>query len=298
MRVPRLATRCILLVLAGQTARVAAQTESRTIRGTGLDVDLYSNIYVIDAAQDILRLYAPDRSLVREIGGPGWGNDQFDHPSGVWARNGIDVFVADHQNHRIQRFDRHLNFVSSFSTRDSDVPDDRFGYPLDAALSRLGELYICDGENSRIVKVNGLSQVERTFGGFGAGKGRLEKPTRVEVGPKDRVIVLDGSRVVEFDSFGNFIRELGEGIIRTPVGIFADPDAVAVMDSTMLYCFDAEDRPDGAFPLSSLVSPPEEQTGSFVFGGGNLYLLTETGLTVVPDPRLSRHNSGRDERIR
>ena len=298
MRVPSLTTGCVLLVLVGQTSRIAAQTESRTIRGTGLDVDLYGNMYVIDAAQDILRLHAPDMSLVREIGGPGWGNDQFDNPSGVWARNGIDVFVADYQNHRVQRFDRHLNFVSSFSTRDSDVPDDRFGYPVDVALSRLGELYICDGENSRIVKVDGLSRVERTFGGFGAGKGRLEKPTRVEIGPKDHVIVLDGPRVVEFDSFGNFIRELGEGITKTPVGIFADAAGVAVMDSTRLYCFDAEERPDGTFLLSSLLNLPGGQTGSFVFGGGNLYLLSESGLTVVPDPRPSRHIGGRDERIR
>lgn len=285
MSVPPLTAGCLILILSGAPLPVAAQAPDRAIKGTGLDVDLYGNLYVLDAGEDVLRRYGPDRTAAGEIGGPGWGNDQFDKPSAVWARNGIDVFIADCNNHRIQRFDRHLNFISSFSTRESDVPDDRFGYPMDVALSRLGELFICDGENSRILKVNGLSQVERSFGGFGAGKGRLERPTRVQIGPKDRVIVLDRARVAEFDGFGNFIHDIGDGVIAAPLGIFADPEGVAVMDSSTIYWFDADEKLSGEFPLSSLAGQAGRPTGSFVFGGGNLYLLTEDGLTVLPDPR-------------
>ena len=91
--------------------------------GTKVDVDLYGNIYVINSDLNTLTLFSKEGTMVRRIGGSGWLNDQFDRPAGVWARNGIDLFIADYGNHRIQRFDRNLNYVSTFYTRDSDNPE-------------------------------------------------------------------------------------------------------------------------------------------------------------------------------
>ena len=129
------------------------------------------------------------------------------------------------------------------------IRSERFGYPVDVALSRMGDLYICDGENSRILKVNGLNMVEKEFGGFGGGKGRLQKPTGVEIGPKDFLYILDGGRVVVFDSFGNYVRELCEGLFRNPVSVFADDNSIAVLDDDTLYCFDRNERPQACFLL-------------------------------------------------
>ena len=172
---------------------VLLRAQTIAVQGTAIDVDLHGNVYVLDAEGNTLSEFDRSGGLLRVVGGPGWQDAQFDRPAGLWARNGIDVFVADYGNHRIERFDRALSFVSSFSTHDSGNPDERFGYPSDVALSREGGLFISDTENSRIVKVDQTNTVERTFGDFGAGKGRLTMPRMVGLGPKDEVYVLDGS---------------------------------------------------------------------------------------------------------
>jgi hypothetical protein len=277
----------VFVLLLGAIPAPRAQAQTIAVQGTAIDVDLQGNMYVLDAEGNTLRMFDRSGRMEREAGGPGWQDGQFDHPAGVWARNGIDVFVADYGNHRIERFDRALSFISSLSTRDSDNPNERFGYPSDVALSRQGDLYICDTENSRIVKVDQTNKVERTFGDFGAGKGRLTMPRKVGLGPKDAIYVLDGARVAVFDAFGNYLRDLVPGVFNHPTGLFADNDVVAVKDSEALYFFDADGRPEGVFPLRSIL-PSLEEVGSFALGGGWLYLLSPAGIFTVPDPRVKR----------
>ena len=244
---------------------------------------------LVDAEKNTVRLLSKEMKRIAEIGGSGWGDDQFDHPSGVWARNGIDVFIADYGNHRIQRFDRKLAFISSFSTRDRANADERFGYPTDVAVSRLGDLFICDSENARIVKVVGLSKIEKTFGGFDAGKGRLKKPNQLEIGPHDNVYVQDampdakqGSRVVVFDNFGNFIHIIGESMFPNGVQIYADENGLILLGAGKLFFFGENDRPELTVELESANI---NAARSFVFNRGIAYFLTSEGLVVTPDPR-------------
>ncbi len=266
-----------------------------SITGTRIDVDINGSVIVVDAEKNIVQLLSKEYRQIAEIGGSGWGDDQFDHPSGVWARNGIDILVADYGNHRIQRFDRKLAFISSFSTRDRTNPDERFGYPTDVAISRLGDLFICDSENSRIVKVVGLSKVEKAFGGFDAGKGRLKKPNQLEVGPNDNIYVQDvmpgdnqGGRVVVFDNFGNFIRTIGEGMFPRDVQIHADERGLVLLGAGKLFFFDPDDRPELTVDLVSLNI---RNAHAFAFSRGSGYFLTSEGMVVTPDPRKTLNDN-------
>ena len=270
---------CLMLFAPGfeqPTAQVAT-----TITGQRVDIDLYGNIYILNPDRSTLKLYTKDRILLREIGGSGWENDQFDRPAGMWARNGIDVFVADYGNHRIQRFDRKLNYVSTLYTRESQRPEERFGYPGDVAVSRLGDPFVCDTENSRIVKVNRFTQVERTFGGFGAGEGRLSSPTQVEAGPKDHIYVVDGVRVLVFDNFGNYLRDL-PGEFRQPLSLYANDESVLVADSTTFYWFDGEERPVNFLPMNTIAGMNDVR--SVAFTPDSMFVLSGTGLFAWPNP--------------
>jgi hypothetical protein len=257
------------------------------LQGAGassFDVDIYGNIYILNSSRNTLQMLNQSGQPVREIGGPGWHDSEFDRPSGIWARNGIDVYVADYGNHRIQRFDRSLAFISSFSTRDSDDPRVRFGYPTDVAVSRQGELYICDSENERIAKVDRFSQVERVFGDFGGGQGRLTEPTRLAVGPADAVYVLDGERVAVFDPFGNYMHDLLPGILRQPNALFGDPEQVIVSDQVEIYFLDKNERITDSVAIATIV-PPSSGIRALNMSNGVLRVLTIEGITAVPDPR-------------
>ncbi len=253
------------------------------ITGTAIDVDVHGTIYVLDAASATLRLYDSRGTLQAEVGGPGFEQGRFDQPSAVWARNGLDIFVADYGNHRIQRFDRQLAFVSELSTRDSDDPDQRFGYPTDVMLSRLGDLYVCDGENQRVLRINRLSQVEKIFGGFDAGKGKLDRPTRIAAGPKDDLYVLDGNRILVFDAFGNFLVSLYEHMWKAPTALFGDEDEVIVADSSKLFWFGPGQQLLGQMELSGPTSSIGAVRG-IARQQGKLFLLGEHGLAILADP--------------
>jgi hypothetical protein len=281
----------IALMLIYPAAGVAADP----ISGDCVDVDLYGNIYVLDREKNTLCQYDKNLKLVREIGGEGWEGERFDRAAGLWARNGIDVYVADYGNHRIVRFDRSLNFVSSFSTRESDNPDERFGYPSDVAVSRLGELYICDTENSRILRVDRQNNVAGSFGGFGAGKGRLLAPLQIEVSPQDAVYVVDGKRIVIFDVFGNFTGVLAGGVIHDPRALWSDQHGVLVIDGEMLYCFDEHQRPICSLAVATVLGNDRVKVRSIAVSGDLIYLLTDSGFSTVPDPRASVSPSGLDK---
>lgn len=237
----------------------------------------------------MIEVLGKDRVRKNSVGGSGWENDQFDRPAGIWARNGIDVFVADYGNHRIQRFDGHLNYVSTLSTRDNPNPDVRFGYPTDVALSRLGYLYVCDSENARIVKINQFGQVERTFGGFGAGEGRLLAPTQIQCGPHDQIFVQDGTRIAVYDNFGNFLRQLGGGF-QSPIALYADESRVIVADSSRIFMFDGNLSAVGPFPLEIIPGMHGEGVAAITCSQDSIYVLASRRILAMPYPVDEQEN--------
>jgi hypothetical protein len=90
-----------------------------------------------------------------------------------------------------------------------------------------------------------------------------------------------------FDSFGNFVHELAPGLLNDPSCLHADDDGVAVIDSVALYCFDGSERPRGIFPVASLLGHSGGYVRAMAFFKEKLYLLTEAGLAIIPDPRAA-----------
>jgi hypothetical protein len=210
-------------------------------------------LYVVEAESHRVHLITAPESKQISIGGFGWGPTSFDHPTAI-STDGLNVYVADYNNHRIQRFDRKLNYLSTFSTRDTNVARVRFGFPTGVALSRFGDLFLLDAENVRVLKFNQQLQLERTFGSIEAKEGRLQQPLKILLSPDDRVYVLEPHRLVVFDYFGNFIRTVGERIIRQAHGFDVGSDGLVVATEDSLLWFSPDGRMKTAIAASAIVA--------------------------------------------
>ena len=253
-------------------------------------VDPLSNIYVIDAGTGELSKYSKSGKLLCKIGGFGWTTSTFDQPADLCCPNGLDVYVADLGNHRIQRFDRNLSFVSSLSLRDNADPDQRFGYPRGVAMDRFGALYIVDGENIRVLKIDASNNVERVFGGEEAGKGRLRFPSRIRVSGDDLVYVQDGNSIIVFDIFGNYVRTTGDGLFRSLRAFSVDMNRLNVLDSCAVRTIDSKGRILGGYELSHYDSTGQCDFKDIATQGRQLFLLTAKNVVVCDLPESSEEN--------
>src|SRR5262249_28136862 len=78
-------------------------------------------IYLSFMVQHKVRVYTGTGKLVREWGKPGKGDGEFSWPGGIVLGPGPTVYVADQNNHRVQKFTAEGKFLT-FSVWSSKVP--------------------------------------------------------------------------------------------------------------------------------------------------------------------------------
>lgn len=282
-------SRAALLIACACLSLAAFKTDglqpARFRKAVALAVDPAGTLYVLDAGSDELLKISGNGAIAARTGGYGWSPQTFDAPSDLSAPNGLDVYVADYGNHRIQRFDRNLNFVSSFDAVPPEVGDRRFGYPKSVAVSDAGALFIVDGENRQILKLTSANDVERTFGGIGSGGGRLENPSRIRIDRTEQVYVQDGSSLIVYDVYGNYLRSMGDGLFKDLRTFTVVGGTLFVLDSATVRAFDENGSPRGGFsmpPAGPSVDP--SMLRDFAIEGDTLYLLTDTTLIIQRMP--------------
>lgn len=190
-----------------------------------LSVDLSGSIYVADTGNNRILKFNNAGKLMKTVGGFGWEKEQFYLPYDIYASSALDIFVADYNNHRIERYDKDLNYISSLYSNENWAEQFQFGYPKAVASSIHGELFIIDAENVRLLKFNSFGEPEMSFGDFAEGKGRLLQPVQVAISPDDKIYVSDSqaNKIIVFDYFGNYLTEIGTNFLKGPQGIFYSP---------------------------------------------------------------------------
>ena len=174
----------------------------RFVNASSFYINSTGFIYVSDINTDEITVLDTLGNLVKNIGGYGWRQSAFDNPADIFA-DALKVYVADKNNHRIQRFDKNLNFNFQILTRQSEVEQERFGYPLSAVMSNQGDIFILDSENSRIVKFDIFGNFLQNFGGYDYGNYALQKPVQLAVSMQNNIFVIDGNQIIMFDQYGN-----------------------------------------------------------------------------------------------
>ena len=161
-------------------------------------------IYVTDSATDEIYMIDTVGFLIHSVGGYGWRESAFDNPVDVFA-DALKVFVTDKNNHRIQRFDKNLNYNFQIYTRESSIEDERFGYPLSAVMSNQGDIFILDSENLRILKFDIFGNFVQNFAGYDYGNYSLTNPKQLAISMQNNIYIIDENAILIFDQFGNVI---------------------------------------------------------------------------------------------
>jgi streptogramin lyase len=213
------------------------------------------------------------------VGGTGSADGQFTEPWGVAVDAQSNLYVADTWNHRIQKFDKDLKYVTQWGKPALDLqnpqPYDFWG-PRDVAVDAQGNVWVTDTGNSRVLKFDPNGAYLGTLAGPGSETGKLRDPVGIEVAANGDVYVADGwnSRIQKFD------KDL------KPLTTFPVPGWVPDDPTTQPYL---ALLPDGDIIASDpahqrvLRLQPDGSIGAMYEGLGEKALADPTGLAISGD---------------
>lgn len=234
-------------------------------------------IYVTDITTDEITAIDTLGNLLFKIGGYGWRESAFDNPADIFA-DALKVYVADKNNHRIQRFDKKLNYNFQIFTRESDVQEERFGYPLSAVMSNQGDVFILDSENSRIVKFDIFGNFVQNFGGYDYGNYALLKPRQLAVSRQNNIFVIDGSEIIIFDQYGNGVGKASSKEAFTSIRIIFNWMTVTTKENIFVANLNSSELNLKKIILNE-IEGNLEMVSSFIFNN-KLYLLSKKKILV------------------
>jgi len=249
-------------------------------------------VFVASMGLDRINRYSPAGTLQASMGASGVGGGKFKFPKGVTVESGGAIFVADTNNHIIQRLYPDGGAHAQWGT-DPGVGGTALGsfkFPSALATDDAGWVYVADTGNDRVVKCSawGWCPKEFTF----SPAGGIESPSGIAVDSSDNVYVSDtgGSRIVKSDPEGNIL-----AIWSAPGaadGFLSGPNGLAFDSADNLYIADT-----GNNRIQKLST-----TGNFLqkwTTAGSGTFSAPTGVTVDPSGTLfvSDTGHGRIERI-
>ncbi len=219
---------------SGRLYQYEARGRLQTVEGapavpTGLAIGLRGEVYVGDGLEG--GVYRIKRALRFNAfkGGAGKEYGQMKQPRGVaWSPDG-SFWVADFDNHRVQKFRSDGTFLLAVGERGQGRG--QFNQPCDIAVLPDESVAVADTWNHRVQILDRKGTFLREFGGFFGPRG-------IALGPDEQLFVTDtGNGLIKvFDLRGRKLREWGgkgsePGQFKEPNGIVVGDGGVFVADA-------------------------------------------------------------------
>jgi tripartite motif-containing protein 71 len=160
-----------------------------------------------------------------------WGNKgghdgEFRRPEGISVDSKGNIYVADCDNHRIQKFNSRGEFLHKWGQYGSG--NGQFNQPIAIAIDSNDYVYVTERYNTRVQKFDLNGNFIKVIG-FGTGSDYLYSTQGIAVESDDDIVVVNGHGISKYSSNGNFIRSwgshgYGDGQFQAPEGIAVDSD--------------------------------------------------------------------------
>jgi len=183
-------------------------------------------------SQEVMAIPAP-YLLAMSIGREGVDDGEFSSPTGIALDKDGNIYVADTDNHSIQKFDKTGKFIARWGGEPSPE-EGSFYYPRGLAIGANDTLYVADSGNNRVEKFDLEGNVMQAWGKFGfawrgADLGKFDVPWGLATDQEGNLYVSDtsNSRIQKFKSDGTPLLKWGrdgsfDGAFFFPRGVAVD----------------------------------------------------------------------------
>ena len=247
-----------------------------------LAMDPQGNIYVGSATSTgLIRVFDSNGNFVTSWGKNGSGDGEFIFLLGIGIDSQGNVYAADFNRVRINKFDSTGKFLMQWAT---EKPIGPAGLAVDAQ----GNVYVVNHRthDHHIQKFDSNGRLLAEWASNGSGDGQIgaggsSGPEDLGVDQQGNVYVADrvNNRIEKFDSNGNFLATIGtsgsqgQGQISGPSDVTVDRQGnIYVLDAKFLQKFDS----NGKFIAEWSLTGPLQNAGEvLVDAQGNLYVNTD-----------------------
>ena len=170
-------------------------------------------------------------------GGRGSEPGRFDRPTGIAVDTEGNVFIADTNNGRIEKFSPAGTYLTSMGIKGSGYG--QLAEPNGIAVDRADNIYVADASKHVLEKLAPNGTVIAEWKGPAPG---FYGPRRIAIGPDDSIYVVDQgrTRIVKFSPDGELLTAWGSK--GKGDGQFDDPTSVAVDTTNKVYVADPINR--------------------------------------------------------
>jgi len=183
-------------------------------------------------SEEIMSIPSPYLTVF-QFGTEGMDDGEFKSPTGIAVDKDGHIYVADTDNHSIQKFDKEGKFLARWGD-EPDSEEGKFYYPRGLTTSPEGDVYVADSGNNRVQKFDSEGNILASWGKFGfawrgADVGKFDTPWGVTTDKQGFLYVSDttNARIQKFQSDGTPLLKWGrdgayDGAFFFPRGIAVD----------------------------------------------------------------------------
>jgi len=246
---------------------------------SSIAVSRFGDIYLLENKRHEIYRLKDDGKILNVNGGYGWSEGQFDTPVDISIASGLDLIVADYNNHRIVRFDRVLNYITSYPDPNSQY---QLSFPRSVILSGLGEIFILEDENSEIVRLNVRQNDVTAFAGIEYGRYSLMEPQLIRMTKSGLVTVLERSgKLLQFDRYGAPLIQLSAPIESEVLSmVLINDDVLITLAKEQYLLYYSKSLDEWFSPVITGLDVPRQFIAG-TYKNEQLYLLDSSGRILI-----------------